>query len=90
MFLDRWQYTLAEMEGVTYDSAGRGIPVLSFDELMGLLMGTDPWTLGLQMHQIQVESLMDKIGIEYSANDKYLNVKGRSVGKPQKPDVLIV
>lgn len=90
MFLDRWQYTLAELEGVTYDAAGRGIPVLSFEELMGLLLGVDPWVLGLQMHQVQVEQLLDKIGVDYLPQTKYLDAQGRYIGKPQKPDVLIV
>ena len=30
MFLDRWQYTIAEMEGITYDESGMGIPVLTY------------------------------------------------------------
>ena len=30
MFLDKWQYTIAEMEGVTYGQDGRGIPVLTY------------------------------------------------------------
>lgn len=90
LFLDRWQYTLAEMEGTTYDTAGRGIPVLSFDELTGLLMGVDPWKLGLQMHQVQVEPLLNKIGIHYTPDSKYLGVGSKYIGKPQTPDVLIV
>src|SRR5690554_7917371 len=64
MFLDRWQYTLAEMSGKTYDREGKGIPVLSHEELAALMLGRDPWTLGLQMHQVQLEPLLDKIGIE--------------------------
>jgi heterodisulfide reductase subunit B len=90
MFLDRWQYTLAEMEGVSYDTAGRGIPVLSFEELAALLLGFDPWEIGLQMHQVQVDQLMDKIGIAYDADKKYLGMNGRYIGKPDKPEVLIV
>ena len=29
MFLDKWQYTIAEMEGTTYGQNGHGIPVLT-------------------------------------------------------------
>lgn len=90
MFLDRWQYTLAEMEGVTYDAAGRGIPVLSFEELTALLMGFNPWEIGLQMHQVQVDQLMNKIGIQYDRDKKYLGVGDKYLGEPQKPEVLIV
>lgn len=89
MFLDRWQYTIAEIEGRTYDDAGRGIPVLSYEELAALLLGENPWDIGLQMHQVQVESLMDKIGIEYDASQKYLGDRGQYIGCPQKPDVLL-
>lgn len=90
MFLDRWQYTLAEIEGKTYDEAGRGIPVLSYEELTGLLLGEDPWTVGVQMHQVQLEPLMDKIGIAYNREAKYHDIHGKSLGKPQNPEVLIV
>ena len=30
MFLDRWQYTISEMEGTFYGQQGRGIPVLTY------------------------------------------------------------
>lgn len=42
-----------------------GIPVLSHEELTALMMGYDPWKLGLQMHQVQLEPLLDKIGVVY-------------------------
>ncbi|MBN1144004.1 MAG: heterodisulfide reductase subunit B, partial [Bacteroidales bacterium] len=38
-FLDRWQYTIAEMEGTTYGANGYGIPVLTYEELAGLMLG---------------------------------------------------
>ena len=60
MFLDRWQYTIAEMEGITYGENGMGIPVLTFEEMAGLVLGYSPWDLGLQLHQISVEPLLDK------------------------------
>lgn len=89
MFLDRWQYAISEMEGKTYDASGHGIPVLSYEELAALLLGENPWDIGLQMHQVQVETLMDKIGIEFDADKKYLDKDGNYIGEPQKPDVLL-
>jgi len=71
-FLDRWQYVIKEMEGKTYGKEGQGIPVFTYEEVAGLVLGYDPWYLGLQMHQIDVEPLLDKIGIKYSKTDKYL------------------
>ncbi len=84
MFLDRWQYTIAEMDGVTYGDKGKGIPVLTYEEMAGLVMGYEPWELGLQMHQIDVESLLDKMGIEYDPATKYLGVDGKDIGVPEK------
>jgi heterodisulfide reductase subunit B len=89
MFMDRWQYTLSEMEGKTYDKAGVGIPVLSAEELAGLMLGMDPWTLGLQMHQVQLESLLDKMGVKYSSREKFYLAGKPTVG-PEKPSVLLV
>ncbi len=90
MFLDRWQYTLSEMEGRTYDAFGRGIPVLTHEELAGLVLGYDPWEMGLQMHQVQVESLLDKMGVQYNPDAKYRSRSGRMLPRPQAPDVLLV
>jgi heterodisulfide reductase subunit B len=90
MFLDRWQYTIAEMEGITYGENGMGIPVLTFEEMTGLVLGYSPWDLGLQMHQISVEPLLDKLGISYNKDEKYLGSKGQNIGQPQKPQFLIV
>lgn len=71
-FLDRWQYVIKEMEGTTYGSDGTGIPVFTYEEVAGLVLGYDPWYLGLQMHQTPVEPLLDKIGIRYNKEEKYL------------------
>jgi len=90
MFLDRWQYTIAELEGITYDKNGMGIPVLTYEEMAGLVMGYSPWELGLQMHQVSVEPLLDKLGIEYKKEEKYLGAHGQNLGEPQKPQFLIV
>ena len=53
------------MEGTTYGENGHGIPVLTYEEMAGLVLGYDPWALGMQMHQVDVEPLLDKMGIEY-------------------------
>lgn len=69
-FLDRWQYTIAEMEGKTYGENGYGIPVLTYEELAGLVLGYNPWDLGLQTHQVAVEPLLDKMGVDYNPDLK--------------------
>jgi heterodisulfide reductase subunit B len=88
LFLDRWQYTIAEMEGITYGDDGYGIPVLSFEELAGLVLGYDPWDLGLQMHQVSSEPLLDKMGISYDPAMKYAGKDGKYIGSPELPEVL--
>lgn len=88
LFLDRWQYTIAEMEGKTFDAHGHGIPVLTYEELAGLLLGYDPWVLGLQLHQVQCEPLLDKLGIPYDPNQKYKGVSNRILPTPHKPQCL--
>ncbi len=87
-FLDRWQYVIAEMEGKTYGENGFGIPVLTYEEMAGLVLGFDPWEMGMQLHQVSVEPLLDKIGINYKPEDKYIGAKGENIGKPEKPIVL--
>ena len=82
MFLDKWQYAIAEMEGTTYGADGRGIPVLTYEEMAGLVLGYDPWQLGMQMHQVDVEPLLDKMGVEYDASTKFLGKDGKFIGKP--------
>jgi heterodisulfide reductase subunit B len=89
-FLDRWQYAISEMEGITYGENGHGIPVLTYEELAGLVLGYDPWDLGLQTHQVAVEPLLDKIGVEYDLSKKYLGPKGETIGRPEKPSLLKV
>jgi heterodisulfide reductase subunit B len=90
MFMDKWQYTLAEMEGVTYDTEGYGIPVLTYEEMAGLVLGYNPWDLGLQMHQVQCESLLNKMGVEYDPKAKYLDKNGNQMPLPEKPSFLKV
>ncbi len=90
MFLDKWQYTISEMEGKTYDENGNGIPVLTYEEMAGLVLGYDPWELGLQMHQVQSEPLLDKMGVAYSPDDKYKDAEGNFLGEPLIPTNLKV
>ena len=71
MFLDRWQYVINEMEGKRYGQNGEGIPVFTYEEVAGLVLGYDPWDFGLQMHQTDCEPVLRKIGIEYTPEDKY-------------------
>ena len=88
MFLDRWQYAISEMEGKTYGENGNGIPVLTYEELAGMVLGYDPWDLGLQVHQVGVEPLLDKIGIPYDPEKKYKGKNGEDIGLPGHPSVL--
>jgi heterodisulfide reductase subunit B len=88
MFLDRWQYTLSEMKGITYGENGNGIPVLTYEELAGLVLGYDPWDVGLQVHQVAVEPLLDKIGIPYDLSKKFLGKDGKNLGRPKTPAYL--
>ncbi|MBN2524477.1 MAG: heterodisulfide reductase subunit B [Bacteroidales bacterium] len=82
MFLDRWQYALAQIEGKTYGGGSNGIPVLSHEELAGLVLGYDPWDLSLQMHQVDVEPLLKKMGVNYSPEEKYLDVNRKIISEP--------
>ncbi|MBP7496262.1 MAG: heterodisulfide reductase subunit B [Bacteroidales bacterium] len=86
-FLDRWQYVIAEMKDITYGSNGMGIPVLTYEELAGLLLGYDPWDIGLQLHQVNVDPLLDKLGVVYNKDDKYKGLNGEDIGKPVKTKV---
>lgn len=87
-FLDRWQYVLSETTGKVYGENGYGIPVLSAEELAALVMGYDPWTLGLQMHQVAVEPLLDKMGIDYDPSAKYKGLDGKRLSVPETPTLL--
>ncbi|OFX72811.1 MAG: heterodisulfide reductase subunit B [Bacteroidetes bacterium GWE2_29_8] len=88
MFLDKWQYVVSEMEGKTYGENGHGIPVLTFEELAGLVLGYDPWEIGLQVHQVSVEPLLDKMGIDYNPENKYKLYKKNNSEKPEMPNFL--
>ena len=87
-FLDRWQYVISEMEGKTYGSNGYGIPVLTYEELAGLVLGYNPWDIGLQVHQVAVEPLLKKMGIEYIPEKKYKGLNDKNLGVPKAPSYL--
>ena len=82
MFMDKWQYTIKEMDGSTYGKAGQSIPVLTYEELAGLVMGYNPWDLGLQYHMVQSEPLLNKIGIVFDSEDKYIDKEGKKLAAP--------
>jgi heterodisulfide reductase subunit B len=83
MFMDKWQYTIREMEGTTYGAEGESIPILTYEELAGLVMGYNPWDLGLQFHMVQSEPLLRKMGIEYNKDDKFRTKDGRQMPVPK-------
>jgi len=87
-FFDRWQYAISEMEGKTYGEDGNGIPVLTYEELAGIVLGYDPWDIGFQTHQVPVEPLLDKIGIPYDPDMKYRGRNGEDLGRPAPTNVL--
>jgi hypothetical protein len=60
--------------GFTDDSIGPGI--------------RNPWDLGLQVHQVPIEPLLDKIGIPYDPEMKFRGVDGQDLGKPESPSFL--
>lgn len=88
MFLDRWQYAIGEMEGKTFGKNGQGIPVFTYEEIAGLVLGYNPWDLGLQMHQVDCEPVLDKMGIPYDPKDKYRDKHGNEMGVPVQPEIL--
>ena len=87
-FMDRWQYVIAEMGKKTYGENGYGIPVLTYEELAGLILGYNPWDIGLQLHQVTVEPLLNKMGIKYDSKEKYKGLNGKDLGRPEMPRFL--
>ncbi len=83
MFLDRWQYALGQIEGKTYSGDNNGIPVLSYEEFAALVLGYSPWDIGLHMHQVDVEPLLKKMGVEYNREEKYKGINGIDLKKPE-------
>ena len=75
MFLDRWQYTIGAMSNQWFGADGKGIPVLTYEEMAGLVLGFDPWEIGLQMHQVDCDSLLQKMEISYDRSKKFSFIK---------------
>jgi heterodisulfide reductase subunit B len=48
-----------------------------------LVLGYDPWDMGMQMHQVDVEPLLIKMGVEYDPSAKFLGRAGKYIGAPQ-------
>ena len=48
-----------------------------------MVMGYDPWDLGVQYHMVQSEPLMDKMGIPYDKDRKYLAKDGSKLAAPK-------
>jgi heterodisulfide reductase subunit B len=83
MFMDKWQYTIKELEGISYGENGESIPVLTYEELAGLVLGMNPWDLGLQYHMVQPEPLLRKLGIDFDPADKFRTKDGRQMPVPE-------
>jgi heterodisulfide reductase subunit B len=84
MFMDRWQYTIREMEGTLYGDGGRsGIPVLTYEELAGLVLGYDPWVLGMQYHNVQSDKVMERMGVPFNVETKFLSKEGAILAPPE-------
>jgi heterodisulfide reductase subunit B1 len=68
LMLDREQFAVNEITGSRHE-----IPVLSYAELAGLLLGWDAYdVVGIQSHATPVEPLLEKIGVPKSARPAYL------------------
>jgi heterodisulfide reductase subunit B len=65
-----------------------GIPVLTYEELAGLVLGYNPWDLGLQLHQVAVEPLLDTLGVPYDPDAKYLGLNKEDLLRPELPKNL--
>jgi heterodisulfide reductase subunit B len=82
MFLDRWQFVIREIDGATYGKNGQGIPSLTFEEMAGLVMGYDPWELGVQYHNVQALSLLNRMGIKVDPAERFLAKDGTQLPEP--------
>ena len=89
MFIDKWQYTISEMEHKTFGGKNQGIPVLTYEEMAGLVLGYNPWDLGMQMHQVSVEPLLKKMGVGYDSSLKFANKQGTVKSTPNQPTYIL-
>jgi heterodisulfide reductase subunit B len=72
-FLDKEQWSIKELTGKEYF-----IPVLTYMELAGLLLGWDPYDIvGIQFHTVPLEPLLDKIGLPYDESRAWLGKDGQ-------------
>ena len=83
MFLDRWQYTISEMEAhvLTASRAGafRCSPTRSWQDWCS---DTIRGSSACRCIRSPSEPLLDKMGIEYDPAAKYLGKNGKYIGKP--------
>jgi heterodisulfide reductase subunit B len=78
--LDKQQWAIRELTGKEYF-----VPVLTYSELAGLLLGWDPYEqVGLQFHTVPVEPLLDKIGITYDETRSWLGRQGQTLSWRQE------
>jgi len=85
VFLDKEQWAIYEMTGEKYF-----IPVLTYQEVAGLLMGWDPYdTVGIQFHTVPVEPLLDKIGIPYEASRSWVGVDGKPLDAVEETEYIL-
>ena len=82
MFMDRWQYVIKETDGVAYGVSGTGIPVLTYEEMAGLVLGYDPWILGMQYHNVQSLALLRRMGIKADPARRFLAKDGSRLPEP--------
>ena len=62
--------------------------MLTYEELASLVLGYNPWDIGLQLHQVAVEPLLDKLGVEYDPSEKYKGLNEKELSRPELPGVL--
>ena len=73
---------MKETDDITYGKDNGGIPSLPYEEMAGLVMGYDPWTLGLQYHNVQALPLLRKMGIDADPAQRFLETDGTRMPDP--------
>jgi heterodisulfide reductase subunit B len=80
VMMDKEQWAIKELNSKEYN-----IPVLTYMELVGLLMGWDPYdVVGIQFHTVAVEPLLDKLGIPYDELKAWKGKDGQSLQYPDE------
>jgi len=78
--MDKQQWALKELTQREYY-----VPVLTYTELAGLLLGWDPYDIvGIQFHTVPVEPLLDKIGIPHDRRESWLDRNGQPLPCPDE------